>query len=312
MIIKDDVINFIDGYKWGFTMELTDLRIVAAIQQEGSITKAAKKLGYVQSNITMRIHKLESELGVQLFHRDRKGVSPTEKGILLCKYASEILQMAEETVLAVKEPDYPFGALSIGVVETISSTPSFIRALSEFQRKYPEVSLILSTGTSPENYQKVLKGELDGAFLTGEYDFSSLKVAYEFQEEVFLLTGTHKKENPSFSDLKKSAWVVFPEGCPLRKANETWLQDKGMSFDNIIEVSTLDTMLNCVRAGIGRTLLTESVIDPEDEHIQIDEMPEQFRLVTSRFVTRKSPFLSKAFTAFAECFAEADNQTLNI
>ncbi|WP_052400806.1 LysR family transcriptional regulator [Oceanobacillus jeddahense] len=287
-------------------MELTDLRIVVTIQQEGSITKAAEKLGYVQSNLTMRIRKLETELGVQLFHRDRKGVSPTEKGILLCKYAGDIIQMADETIAAVKEPEYPCGSLSIGVVETIASTPAFIHALSEFQKKYPDVSLTLSTGTSPQNYQKVLNGELDGVFLTGEYDFSSLKVAYEFQEEVFLLTGGQAKEKNVFSDFKNTAWVVFPEGCPLRKANKNWLQADGMSFDNTIEVSTLDTMLSCVRAGIGNTLLTESAVDQKDKQIQSYQVPEQFRYVTSRLVTRKSPFLSKAFTAFASCFAEAD------
>lgn len=49
----------------------------------------------------------------------------------------------------MKEPEYPCGSLSIGVVETIVSTPAFIRALSELQKKYPDVSLILSTGTLP-------------------------------------------------------------------------------------------------------------------------------------------------------------------
>ncbi|WP_339282192.1 LysR substrate-binding domain-containing protein [Oceanobacillus sp. FSL K6-3682] len=58
-----------------------------------------------------------------------------------------------------------------------------------------------------------------------------------------------------FSDFKNTAWVIFPEGCPLRKANKSWLQDDGISFDNTIEVSSLDTMLSCVRAGIGNTLL---------------------------------------------------------
>ncbi|MFD1413765.1 LysR substrate-binding domain-containing protein [Oceanobacillus jeddahense] len=151
-----------------------------------------------------------------------------------------------------------------------------------------------------------MNGDLDGDFLTGEYDFSSLKVAYEFQEEVFLLTGGQAKEKNVFSDFKNTAWVVFSEGCPLRKANKSWLQDDGISFDNTIEVCILDTMLSCVQAGIDNTLLTESVVNQEDKQIQSYQVPEQFTFVTSRLVTRKSPFLSKAFTAFASCFAEAD------
>ncbi|GAK14614.1 LysR family transcriptional regulator [Geomicrobium sp. JCM 19039] len=289
-------------------MELTDLKMVVMIQREGSLTKAAEKLGYVQSNITMRIRKLELELGVQLFHRDRKGVYPTEKGLLLCKYANEILQMTEETISAVQEPKYPCGSLTIGVVETIAATPTFISALSSFQKKYPEVSLTLNTATSPENFQKVINGELDGAFLTGEYDLTYLKVYYEFQEKVLLVTGL-EKENASFPNLEKAAWVVFPKGCPLRKANYDWLRSQGISFDNIIEVSTLDTMLNCVRAGIGYTLLTEPAIKLKEKHIQSYDVPEQFKVMTSRLVARKSPFSSSAFTAFTECIADAHGCT---
>lgn len=100
--------------------------------------------------------------------------------------------------------------------------------------------------------------------------------------------------------------LSIPGSCPLRKANKCWLQKDGISFDNTIEVSTLDTMLSCVRAGIGNTLLTESVVDQKDEKIKAYQVPEQFRFVTSRLVTRKRPFLSRAFTAFAACFAEAD------
>lgn len=72
-------------------MELSDLKIIMAIIQEGSITRAAKKLDYVQSNLTMRVRKMETELGVQLFHRTPKGVLPTEKGLVFSQYAADIL-----------------------------------------------------------------------------------------------------------------------------------------------------------------------------------------------------------------------------
>ncbi|MCM3762080.1 LysR family transcriptional regulator [Alkalihalobacillus oceani] len=286
-------------------MELTDLRIMLAVQQEGGITKAAEKLGYVQSNITMRIRKLEAELGVPLFHRDRKGVTPTEKGLLLCRYASDIMRMADEAVNAVKEPDYPSGELTIGVVETIASSRLFIEGLSRFQRAYPQVSLSLRTGTSPENYERVLNGEVDGAFLTGNYDLSALEVAYELQEEVQMFTAKDEKKSLTAPDLAGSAWVVFPEGCPLRAFNEDWLRTEGATSGNIIEVSNLDTMLNCVKAGIGSTLLTQSAVDMKDDLLRAHRVPERYRFVTSRLVTRKSEFHSKAYTAFAECITAA-------
>lgn len=52
-------------------MESNELRIFQAVAHEGSITKAAKTLGYVQSNVTARIQQLEVELKTQLFYRQR-------------------------------------------------------------------------------------------------------------------------------------------------------------------------------------------------------------------------------------------------
>lgn len=48
-------------------MELSDLKVFQAIAEEGSISRAAEKLDYVQSNVTMRLRRLEEELGVLLF-----------------------------------------------------------------------------------------------------------------------------------------------------------------------------------------------------------------------------------------------------
>ena len=62
-------------------MELSDLRIFQAIAEESSISGAAKRLDYVQSNVTTRLRKLEEELGVLLFYRSVKGMTLTEKAM---------------------------------------------------------------------------------------------------------------------------------------------------------------------------------------------------------------------------------------
>jgi DNA-binding transcriptional LysR family regulator len=265
--------------------------------KEGSLSRAAEKLDYVQSNVTMRIRKMESELGVQLFHRHPKGVTPTEKGLILAKYASDILHLADEAVTAVREPDYPCGPLAIGVVETVASSGPFMHALSEFQGRYPDIALSLITGTSPQNYEKVLDRQLDGAFITGEFDMSLLQVTHEIREEVVLLTaGEHVSPH-----VANAAWVVFPKGCPLRAASEEWLRSEGAPPANVIEISTLETLLNCVRAGLGYSLLPESAVAKDDNRLRAHPVPEQYRYATTRLVCRKEQFHSKVFAAFSAC-----------
>ncbi|QYR23156.1 LysR family transcriptional regulator [Paenibacillus sp. sptzw28] len=281
-------------------MELTDLKIVIVIMEEGSISRAAEKLGYVQSNVTARIRKLETELGIHLFSRHPKGVTPTEKGLTFSKYALEILRKTEEAVMAVKEPEYPCGPLAIGVVETIASSGPFIQALSKFQRQYPEVALSLVPGTSPQNYENVLSRQLDGAFFTGDFDTSALEVEVEIQDQVVLLTAA-ENETSEYPSIEDAAWVVFPKGCPFRTAVEEWLRSRGASNTNIIEISTMETMLSCVRAGLGFALVPKSALAGDNELLRVYPVPEPYQYATTRLVRRNEQFRSKAFAAFAEC-----------
>lgn len=64
----------------GILMEFKDLEIFQVVAQTGTITEAAKKLSYVQSNITSRIQKLENELNTALFNRHSRGMTLTPEG----------------------------------------------------------------------------------------------------------------------------------------------------------------------------------------------------------------------------------------
>lgn len=77
-------------------MELSQLRIFAAVAETGSFTKAAKKL-YVSHSTTSRgIAALEEELGTALFERDNKISGLTEAGEKLLPLAMEMLRKEEE------------------------------------------------------------------------------------------------------------------------------------------------------------------------------------------------------------------------
>jgi DNA-binding transcriptional LysR family regulator len=72
-------------------MESADLRIFQMVAREGSITKAALRLDYVQSNVTARVQQLESELGTVLFFRHNRGMTLSSSGKTLLVYADKIV-----------------------------------------------------------------------------------------------------------------------------------------------------------------------------------------------------------------------------
>lgn len=88
-------------------MESGDLKIFQAVAREGSITKAAQMLNYVQSNVTARVHKLEEDLNIRLFHRTNRGMKLTAAGENLLQYADQVLSLldkAEKSTRMSRQP----------------------------------------------------------------------------------------------------------------------------------------------------------------------------------------------------------------
>jgi hypothetical protein len=117
----------------------------------------------VQSNVTARIKALEVDLGCALFERHARGVSPTAAGqrLLPTPTGGRLLADARK---AVRDDGVPRGllTLTIGSLETTAAlhlTP----LLAGYAAEYPEVDLVLRTGTTRELTGEVLEGRVDGA-----------------------------------------------------------------------------------------------------------------------------------------------------
>src|SRR3954454_2490417 len=76
--------------KGAVAMELRHLDTLLAIAEEGSFTAAADALATVQSNVSDQVRQLETELGVPLLVRSRRGVEPTEFGLLVLERARRV------------------------------------------------------------------------------------------------------------------------------------------------------------------------------------------------------------------------------
>ena len=118
-------------------MDSTDLNFFSAVALAGGIGRAAHDLHTVQSNVTQRIRALENQLGVQLFHRSKKGVTLTSMGSRLLPYAKRISDLLAEAHCAVKDEAWPGGELRIGSMETTAALrlpPVFLASVHKSRR----------------------------------------------------------------------------------------------------------------------------------------------------------------------------------
>src|SRR5215471_4549324 len=128
-------------------MDLADLQIFRSVVQEGGVTRAAEKLHRVQSNVTTRVRQLESDLGVELFIREGKRLHLSPAGKVLLGYADRLLDLAREARDSVHDAR-PRGLFRLGAMESTASV-RLPGPLSEYCRRYPEVTLELRTGNTP-------------------------------------------------------------------------------------------------------------------------------------------------------------------
>jgi len=278
-------------------MELSDIDIILAVARSGKISQAAKELNYAQSNVTTRIKKLEQEYQVQLFNRFPKGVVLTSKGEQFVQYATRIRDLLNDLEQDMTDPGEPTGTLKIGIVETAASS-RFMEILNEYQVTYPEVSISLVNATSPKVLRKKIQEyEIDGAFISGACVKEGLKVEYEMQDTVHIIS---KRMDVPPESLCQVSWVVFPKGCPYREITEEYLQEEGLSARNMIEVSTMDNLLSCVESGVAFTIMPCSVIHKKPDEFSVYDLAERFTHTTTTFVRGEDRYVSSALDRFVK------------
>jgi DNA-binding transcriptional LysR family regulator len=239
-------------------MELSDLAFFKAVAEAGSVTRAGERLRRVQSNVTARVKRLESQLGVSLFVRGRRGMSLTPEGRRLMDYADRLLALAEEAEADLSaEP--PRGRLLVGAMESTAAV-HLPYLLSALHAKYPALEVRLMTGTSGALVRQVRAGDLSAAFVSGDVPDPAIAADPAFVEELVLVTHPATSRLRSASDLREKTLVAFGAGCTYRACIEDWLATQGLRPPRTFEVASYHAMIACVAADVGYALAPRSVL----------------------------------------------------
>ncbi|MDF2684812.1 MAG: LysR family transcriptional regulator [Brevibacillus sp.] len=279
-------------------VESGDLKIFQAVAREGGITKAAARLGYVQSNVTARIQQLETELNTPLFYRLSRGVALTPAGANLLKYADQIVHLLDEALKSTQYSEQPGGPLRIGSLETTAAVhlPGMMLA---YHKLYPQVNLSLITGHTSELVGKVLAYELDGAFVSGSLEHSGLETLRVFEEELVLISEPTPAE---MHEVLKKPLLFFGKGCFHRERLEQWLSEENVGPLNIMEFGTIEAIIGGVAAGLGVSLLSHSSVRNWEDagKVRCFRIPERYRHSVVSFVYQRESFRTSAFEKFVE------------
>ena len=233
-------------------LDLVRLNVLAAVARHGSVTAAARELGYAQPSISHHLSRLEAEVGLPLTQRVGRGIRLTPAGELLAQRAAEILgrvDSAEDELAAI-------GGLRSGRVRVAgfqSALSSVVTtAAGSMRASAPDVELTLSDVHPDVALQQLREGLIDVAvvFRYGDDSPGDMRFTHLFDDSMHLLS---TKRSQKLKDHADSPWIAGCERC----RGELVSACEGAGFAPRIRYTSDDPLvqLSMVAAGLGVTTM---------------------------------------------------------
>ncbi|ADX44252.1 LysR family transcriptional regulator [Paracidovorax avenae] len=245
-------------------MDLSALEIFRAVAAEGSVTRAAERLGRVQSNVTTRVQQLEEQLGATLFLREGRRMALTPAGTSLVAYADRLLALAEEARQAL-HPGTPVGRLRLGAMESTAAA-RLPAPLARLHARWPGLQLELRTGASRDLVDQVLAHASDCALVAwpppGVDPEAPVDCTPVFTESLVVALPAGHPPVARPGDLQVDTLAAFGPGCTYRRMGEDWMRaQRHGAAPQVLELASYHAILACVAAGRCAGVVPQSVID---------------------------------------------------
>ncbi|WP_136657792.1 LysR substrate-binding domain-containing protein [Nitratireductor sp. XY-223] len=241
------------------------LRYFDALARHGHFGRAADSCAISQPALSMQIKELEETLGTELFERGARQVRLTHFGEEFAARARDILRSVNElTDLARAARDRLVGRLRIGVIPTIAPylLPTIIGDLSDL---HDGLDIHVRETVTPKLIQELAEGRLDTAILALPVSEPSLTEVALFSENFVLVRPGEDagKPVPSREMLREMRLLLLEEGHCFRDQALSFCDMHATRPRELLDGSSLSTLVQMVSAGIGVTLIPEMAVAVE-------------------------------------------------
>lgn len=240
-------------------LDLNTLPIFLALVEAGGFTAAADRLGCAKTRVSLQIRKLETHLGVALFHRTTRKVHLTEAGELFYRECQPLLDGLRGAMAAVEADDLQLqGELRLTAPEDYAAQV-LGAALVEFGKRHPELRIELRSG---DRVSDMVQEGIDLAFRLGWLRDSTLRSSRLGSFEQFLMASPEylsihgTPEHPEA--LADHAWITFtPLPSPL-----TWVFTKGdeqlrVQMQSRFKANSTASLRALMGAGAGISVMAD-------------------------------------------------------
>ena len=278
-------------------MTIAQLKYLLAVAKYLNFTKASQQCHVTQPTLSMQIQKLEDELGVLIFDRNKKPIKVTEIGQKIIDQAKTIVnESARINDLVQQEKGYIGGFYRLGIIPTIVPTllPMFLK---NFIKKYPDVQLEIVEIPTGQMIEQILEGKIDaGIAATPLEEERIVEKPLYYEPFIGFIPETHRLFEKQFleeQDLDVKDILLLDEGHCFRDNILNICRMKNTdphAFD--LNIGNFDTLIKLSKDGLGMTLLpylqTEDLCSSEKKYLRNFKKPEPAREVS--FIHSKDIF----------------------
>jgi DNA-binding transcriptional LysR family regulator len=269
-----------DRYK---SITLQQMEALIYLVEEGSFSRAAKKMLLTQPALTKNIQNIEDCLDVRLVNRSTTGIALTQDGKIIYEYARRIVKLrneATEKILTLHENTS--GSIYV-TASTIPATYILPRALSAFRKKHSDIRVYIKTADSEEAMNMVLDKETEIGCI-GKKPHNKKMAAEPLWKDRLVLAVPKghrwlKKKSITLNELSQEPFIAREKGSATRDVLESYLKEtKSISLSQLDvcgELGSSEAIKEAIIAGLGVSIISIHAIKRELAADTLFEVPIQ-------------------------------------
>lgn len=285
------------------------LRYFDALARHRHFGRAAEASSISQPALSLQVKELEEILGAPLVERGARRISLTGLGEEVAARAGEVLRAVDELGALARASAGPLsGRLRLGVIPTVAPylLPQVMRHLAQ---TYPDLALRPREAVTPKLVRDLVEGRLDLALVALPISEPSFAETPLFDEEFLLVRnmGAAHLPVPPLADLPAQPLLLLEEGHCFRDQAIAVCKMPSRPTGEIMEGSSLSTLVQMVGAGIGVTLIPEMAAEVEQRSapVVLHRLPEPRPKRTIGLVWRRSNPLADRYAGLADSLRAA-------
>jgi DNA-binding transcriptional LysR family regulator len=232
------------------SLDLDVLRTLVAAERLGGFARAAEHVGRSQSAVSQQMQRIEAQLGVALFRKQGRGLTPTEAGEVLLAYARRLLGLNDETVAAVRGRSLE-GVVRFGLPGDLADS-WLPQALGQFKRAHPGVRIEAAVDRNGRLLERLDEEAFDLVLALGAVDRLDARPLAAL-EDVWI--GPRDSE-PVWIHGEPIPLALLEPPCMFRRSALAALDRAGLPWRIAFTSPSLHGLWAAVEAGLGVTVRT--------------------------------------------------------